>query len=116
VIHKSELRSLSASAFPASVFAGTWRLQITPDAYRLTRPRFRVTEDLRAVPGRLSISATPAPVGAFNCYRNSDRLTEKGDAAASYDFESGATLALIAREDPCPLRRLLLERRWKVAG
>jgi hypothetical protein len=94
-----------------------WTLEIGTDTYQLRRGEgFRVTESIDVGVTRIEITATPAPTGAFNCYdENDDRLTGTNDASGAYGFEvAGEALNLKAAEDdePCPLRRFLLEREW----
>ena len=98
-------------------FGGRWKLTVSDEDYVLEGPIFRITEQiLQTSEGIWNIDATPAPVGAFNCFdEEGERLTDEGDAAAVYEFSlEGDELTLASLEEPCELRALFLERTWSL--
>ena len=111
-ISKKELKS---QPLPPTL-GGTWTITFGDGTYVLEATEaFRVTEITRVAGNLVFIEATPAPIGAFNCFDGGERLLDEGTASAAYDFQlEGGELMLIAREgdEPCPFRELLLERTW----
>ena len=96
-------------------FGGRWTITVSEDEYVLEGPIFRVTEDiLQTVEETWDIDATPAPVGAFNCFNEEgERMTGPGEATGLYEVslkEDELTLSPI--EEPCELRALFLDRTW----
>lgn len=97
-------------------FTGEWVLTIEADRYSLTHGEsFRVFEDVALDDEEMSIDATPAPVGAYNCYDDDgERMVDEGLAAGTYGFSlADGSLLLEALDEPCPIRLLFLEREWQ---
>jgi hypothetical protein len=107
-------KELKPTVLPLSL-SGTWTITFTGDSYvleALEKP-FRVTEKILFTADAMHIDATPAPVGAFNCYEDGERVTGDGDASGSYSYEfSDDEITLEPDEEPCVIRPILLERTW----
>ena len=103
---------------PRKAWQGEWKLTVGAVEYVLEYTNFRVTESIAAAEDEIAITATPAPTGAFNCYDEDDvRLTGEGEASAVYSYElTDGTFELTAEEEPCELRRALLERTWTISS
>lgn len=107
--------------FPAITgkeWAGRWTLDVKEDRYLIEAESFsfRATEMWSGEGTAFDITATPAPIGAFNCYTpEGERLTGREEASAEYEvIEMDDGFELKAVEDPCPLRAALLERSWEL--
>lgn len=109
-------QDLSEYDYVPKNWPGEWTLTMSAAEYVLEYTNFRVTEEIEASEDEIVITATPAPDGAFNCYDEDDvRLTGEGEAGASYGYVlTDETLELTAEEEPCGLRRALLERTWEL--
>lgn len=104
---------------PDKRFFAEWSLTIGKDTYVLEAPVYRVTESLGVGDdSTLQITATPAPTGAFNCVdAEGERTTVEGGASGTYAYAiSGKVFTLTAKNEPCPLREAILERRWRRDG
>ncbi len=105
--------------FPAKELEGEWTLEVKDDGtYVVLAENFRVTERWSISGDTFAITATPAAVGAYNCYdENGDRLTGNGEAAAEYRVENtDEGLTFTAVFEPCIIRPEILERTWEPAA
>ncbi len=109
-------KDLKGAGLPRTL-GGTWTITFADGKYVLEavdKP-FRVTEQVAFTAEVMNIDATPAPVGAFNCYENGKRVTGDGEASGSYSYELAddeITLTPVEGDEPCRIRPLLLERTW----
>lgn len=115
------------TSIPAAAFKGTelprylggeWTLEIRDGQYVITGEKFRVVEDLAVEDeDTVTISAVPAPLGAYNCFEAGERLLPptKVEATYAYKLEDGL-LAFQADRELCDYRDILLEREWSVAN
>jgi hypothetical protein len=114
-----EGKGLKRFGLPRSL-GGRWSITFGDGKYVLEavdKP-FRVTELIVFSDDTMSIDATPAPTGAFNCHDGDVRLTGDGEASGSYSYEltdTEITLEPVEGDEPCVLRPFLLERTWTLA-
>lgn len=105
----------AGDVYPSS-FGGEWTMTLdeSDDSYVLEAEGFgRVSGNLE--PGvttyELRFNDEPAPTGAFNCYVDGERSLEDGDSLYRFRLED-EVLLLRATREPCPLREVILARRW----